>query len=93
LNYLPIQGEKICYIYKNLLRDMRIYLLKEYKSYYNSNDFKQKNFTIKLALFPLQIRSFVKDKFENSVINKFKNDKKFSRKALYFSLASLIMPK
>ena len=58
--------------------------------------FEQKNLTIKLCLFPLQIRSFVNSTFNEQVRKKLKsgiNGKDYSNKQLYFNFACLIMPK
>jgi len=62
-----MEGKKIYYIYKNLMREMRMYFFKQFHKFVDVNDYHLKNLTAKLALFPLRIREFVNTTFDQTV--------------------------
>ena len=58
-------------MYKNLLREFKIYFNEQYDDFITSNNFDPKDNIIKETLYPLLIREFVKDTFDANLINKF----------------------
>lgn len=86
-------GSKVVNIYKNFLRDIRMYLTDPFNAFKEDKYGQHKNRIVNNAVFPLVIREFVKSFFDQDIIEMFRDMKQFSNKMLYFVFACFILPK
>jgi len=79
-------------IYKNFLRDVRIYFNEAYSTFLEAQNFDPRDYIVKNSLFPILIREYVRRTFDSKIINSIleKSKDKFSKRKLYFVIASFI---
>ena len=77
-------------IYKNLISDMRIYYNQEYNNFLESHHLDVKSNLVLLPLYPVLIQEFLKQRFDQELINKFYDGDSMK---FYFYIASFLQPK
>jgi len=84
---------KVAHIYKNLLRDIRMYFEDKLKNFIEENFNKIKNDMVNIVCIPIVLREYVKKFFDLQVIDTMKEANGFSKKYLYFVFAAFLIPK
>ena len=81
-------------IYKNLLRDMRMYFNDEFLGYQNNQRLQKKNKEITTAFFPVVMSKFTKTLADKKLVECFQqNVDESDNIRLYFIMSCFIQPK
>lgn len=81
-----------------MLRDIRIYFFNKFQEFVQRRQYVQKNITIKMAMYPLLVREFIKSNFSNNLRQSFlKVENPVEQvkliKQLYFTFGCFLKPK